>query len=150
MVALIIGMLICVVLALAIVALVAVPARRQGRDIFTPKGDDVVSALKDRQTAVRQRLERGEEQAPSSAATAPETATAVHEAPAVEEAPAPNGAYAEHTTPETRATTRHTDDVHVADESAPEPLPETRAERRAQRSASDSDSVSTAGTTAAL
>lgn len=149
MVALIIGMLICVVLALAIVALVAVPARRQGRDIFTPKGDDVVSALKDRQTAVRQRLERGEEQAPSSAAAASDATTAAHEAPAVQ-APAPNEAHAEDATPETRATTRHTDDVHVSDESAPEPLPETKAERRAQRSASDSDSVSTAGTTAAL
>lgn len=60
MVALIIGMLVCVGLALAVVALVAVPARRDGRDLLTPKGADVVSALKDRQQSTRQRLERGE------------------------------------------------------------------------------------------
>lgn len=60
MVALILGMLICVGLALAVVALVAVPARRDGRDILTPKGEDVVTALKERQQAARQRLERGE------------------------------------------------------------------------------------------
>jgi len=60
MVALILGMLICVALALAVVALVAVPARRNGRDLLTPRGEDVVSALKDRQQAARQRFERGE------------------------------------------------------------------------------------------
>jgi hypothetical protein len=53
-------MLICVALALAVVALVAVPARRDGRDLLTPKGEDVVSALKDRQQSARQRFERGE------------------------------------------------------------------------------------------
>ncbi|WP_035906271.1 hypothetical protein [Knoellia subterranea] len=68
MVALIIGMLICVGLALVVVALVAVPARRDGRDLLTPKGEEVVSALKDRQQAARQRLERGEpDEADSSA-----------------------------------------------------------------------------------
>lgn len=60
MVALIIGMLICVGLALAVVALVAIPARRDGRDILTPKGEEVVSALKERQQSARQRLERGD------------------------------------------------------------------------------------------
>ena len=58
MVALIIGMLVCVGLALAVVALVAVPARRDGRDLLTPKGEEVVSALKERQQSTRQRLER--------------------------------------------------------------------------------------------
>lgn len=58
MVALIIGMLVCVGLALAVVALVAVPARRDGRDLLTPKGEEVVSALKERQQSARQRLER--------------------------------------------------------------------------------------------
>lgn len=58
MVALIIGMLICVGLALAVVALVAVPARRDGRDLLTPKGEEVVTALKERQQSARQRLER--------------------------------------------------------------------------------------------
>lgn len=59
MVALIIGMLVCVVLALAVVALVAIPARRDGRDILTPKGEEVVTALKERQQSARQRRERG-------------------------------------------------------------------------------------------
>ncbi|WP_404383863.1 hypothetical protein LL946_00975 [Knoellia locipacati] len=61
MVALIIGMLICVGLALAVVALVAIPARRDGRDILTPKGDEVVIALKERQQSARQRLSRGDD-----------------------------------------------------------------------------------------
>ena len=47
MVALIIGMLFCVALAVAVVALVAIPARRQGRDLLTPKGDEVVSRVRD-------------------------------------------------------------------------------------------------------
>ena len=60
MVALIIGMLICVGLALAVVALVAVPARRDGRSILTPKGEEVVIALKERQQSARERLDRGD------------------------------------------------------------------------------------------
>ena len=58
MVALIIGMLICVGLALVVVALVAVPARRDGRGILTPKGEEVVTALKERQQSARDRLDR--------------------------------------------------------------------------------------------
>ena len=59
MVALILGMLICVGLALVVVALVAVPARRDGRGILTPKGEEVVTALKERQQSARERLDRG-------------------------------------------------------------------------------------------
>ena len=59
MVALILGMLICVGLALVVVALVAVPARRDGRGILTPKGEEVVTALKERQQSARDRLDRG-------------------------------------------------------------------------------------------
>ena len=47
MVALIFGMLLCVILAGAVVALVAIPARRQGRDLLTPKGDEVVSKVRE-------------------------------------------------------------------------------------------------------
>jgi hypothetical protein len=47
MVALIVGMLLCLVLAVAVVALVAIPARRQGRDVLTPKGDEVVSRVRE-------------------------------------------------------------------------------------------------------
>ncbi len=97
MVALIIGMLICVGLALAVVALVAVPARRNGRDLLTPKGEEVVSALKDRQQSARQRLERGDSDelsqdvptalgatgdVPATAAAAPVTAAATTVTPA--------------------------------------------------------------------
>ena len=47
MVALVVGMLFCVVLAVAVVALVAIPARRQGREVLTPKGDEVVSRVRE-------------------------------------------------------------------------------------------------------
>ncbi|HEY7721361.1 MAG TPA: hypothetical protein VIB11_05955 [Pedococcus sp.] len=47
MVALIVGMLLCVVLALAVVALVAIPARREGRQVLTPLGEEVVSSAKE-------------------------------------------------------------------------------------------------------
>ena len=47
MVALIVGMLLCVMLAVAVVAVVAIPARRQGRDLLTPKGDEVVSRVRE-------------------------------------------------------------------------------------------------------
>jgi Flp pilus assembly protein TadD len=48
MVALIVGMLLCVVLALAVVGLVAVPARRQGRQLLTPRGEEVMSQARER------------------------------------------------------------------------------------------------------
>ena len=71
MVALIIGMLVCVGLALAVVALVAVPARRDGRDLLTPKGEEVVTALKERQQSARQRLEREDGEAATDTDVAP-------------------------------------------------------------------------------
>ncbi|MDT0213723.1 hypothetical protein Q9R29_07465 [Rothia sp. ARF10] len=73
MVALILGMLVCVVLALAVVALVAIPARRDGRGVLTPKGEEVVIALKERQQSARQRLERGDDEAPADGAAASAT-----------------------------------------------------------------------------
>jgi hypothetical protein len=51
MVALIIGMLICIGLALAVVLLVAVPARRDGRDVLTARGEEVVAAIRAQATA---------------------------------------------------------------------------------------------------
>ena len=51
MVAVVIGMLISVGLALAILALVAVPARREGRDVLTSRGEEVVGAVRDRSYA---------------------------------------------------------------------------------------------------
>ena len=48
MVALIIGLLLCVGVAVAIVGLVAIPARREGRDVLTTRGEDLVATLRDR------------------------------------------------------------------------------------------------------
>ncbi|MEO5983701.1 MAG: hypothetical protein ABIQ13_15455 [Pedococcus sp.] len=48
MLALIIGMLLCVGLALAVVALVAVPARREGRELLSPQGEEIMAAVKDK------------------------------------------------------------------------------------------------------
>jgi hypothetical protein len=46
MVLLIIGMLLSLGLAVAVVGLVAVPARREGRDVLTQRGEDVVAAIR--------------------------------------------------------------------------------------------------------
>lgn len=47
MVPLILGMLLCIALAVAVVGVVAIPARRQGRDVLTPKGEEVVSKVRE-------------------------------------------------------------------------------------------------------
>lgn len=51
MVALIIGMLVCVGLAVVVVAVVAIPARREGRELLTPQGEDLVALVKERTEA---------------------------------------------------------------------------------------------------
>jgi len=43
-----IGMLLSVVLAVVVVCVVAVPARREGRGMLTPKGDDMVSMVREK------------------------------------------------------------------------------------------------------
>ncbi len=48
MVVLIVGMLVCLVLAVAVVGLVAIPARREGRGLLTPKGEEVLSRVRER------------------------------------------------------------------------------------------------------
>ena len=48
MVVLVFGMLVSVVLAVAVVGLVAIPARREGRDLLTPKGEEVVALVRDK------------------------------------------------------------------------------------------------------
>jgi uncharacterized protein YjbJ (UPF0337 family) len=45
---LILGMLLSVVLALAVLGMVAIPARREGRDLLTPKGEEVVSRVREK------------------------------------------------------------------------------------------------------
>ncbi|HWO50063.1 MAG TPA: hypothetical protein VNN23_00570, partial [Ornithinibacter sp.] len=42
-------MLTCVALALAVMALVAVPARRAGREVLTERGEEVLDSIRDRQ-----------------------------------------------------------------------------------------------------
>ena len=48
MIVLVLGMLVSVVLAVAVVGLVAIPARREGRDLLTPKGEEVVALVRDK------------------------------------------------------------------------------------------------------
>ena len=52
MTALVVATLLTVVLALAVVGVVAIPARRQGRDVLTARGEEVARAIKDRTEAV--------------------------------------------------------------------------------------------------
>ncbi|HRV57407.1 hypothetical protein, partial [Phycicoccus sp.] len=58
MTALVLATLLCMGLALAVVALVAVPARREGRDLLTARGEEVVGALRERSDQVRPRRAR--------------------------------------------------------------------------------------------
>jgi len=48
MVSLVLGMLFCVALALVVMALVAVPARRAGREVLTERGEEVLGSIRDR------------------------------------------------------------------------------------------------------
>lgn len=50
-IALIIGLLVCVAVAVVVVGLVAIPARREGRDVLTTRGEDLVASLRDRSEA---------------------------------------------------------------------------------------------------
>ncbi|MGL5865111.1 MAG: hypothetical protein ACRCYX_04450 [Dermatophilaceae bacterium] len=45
MVTVVVGLLTCLVLAVVVVAVVAVPARRSGRDLLTERGESVVGGL---------------------------------------------------------------------------------------------------------
>ena len=53
MVSLVLGMLACVTLALVVMALVAVPARRAGRDVLSERGEEVLGSIRDRQLLPR-------------------------------------------------------------------------------------------------
>ncbi len=48
MLVLVVAMVLCLGLSVAIVALVALPARREGREVFTPEGADLVARVRDR------------------------------------------------------------------------------------------------------
>lgn len=51
MIALVFAMILCLLLGLAVVGLVAIPARRDGRDVLTPRGEEVVSRVRERTEA---------------------------------------------------------------------------------------------------
>lgn len=48
MFALVFGMMICLAIAMVVVGLVALPARRDGREVLTSRGEELVGAVKDR------------------------------------------------------------------------------------------------------
>ncbi len=48
MVALVLTMVVCLLLGLAVVLAVAVPARREGKDLLTPRGEEVVARVRER------------------------------------------------------------------------------------------------------
>ncbi|WP_068265621.1 hypothetical protein [Janibacter limosus] len=47
MTAMIVGLLLCLVLSVAVMALVAIPARREGREILTARGERVVVKVRE-------------------------------------------------------------------------------------------------------
>ena len=49
MVSVVLGLLFCLALALGIMALVAVPARRAGRDVLSERGEEVIGSIRERQ-----------------------------------------------------------------------------------------------------
>lgn len=52
MLILVVLLFICVALAAVVVGLVAIPAHRQGREILSPEGEEVVAGLRERTGAV--------------------------------------------------------------------------------------------------
>jgi hypothetical protein len=71
MLALILTMLVSVGLALAVLVVVAVPARRAGRDLLTERGEEVVDSLRHRTQRVRPATEGTEPGALEPAAPPP-------------------------------------------------------------------------------
>ncbi len=55
MLVLVIAMVLCVALGSAVVAVVAMPAHREGRDILSPRGEEVLDKVKDAATTTRDR-----------------------------------------------------------------------------------------------
>ena len=58
MFALVLGLTLSVILAIVVMAPVVVPARRDGREVLTERGEEVVAGLKARSEDARARLER--------------------------------------------------------------------------------------------
>jgi len=58
MISVVLALLFCFGLAVAVLALVALPARRQGREMLSARGEEVVGSLRERADAGRLRRER--------------------------------------------------------------------------------------------
>ncbi|HET8617289.1 MAG TPA: hypothetical protein VFL94_17365 [Actinomycetales bacterium] len=78
MLTVIIGMLLALVLAAVVLALVAVPARREGRDVLTSQGEQIVHQARERTAgavgAARERVGDLAERLPVGRGESPETA----------------------------------------------------------------------------
>ncbi len=48
MLVVVVGMLCVVAIGVAVVAAVALPARREGRDVLTPEGEETLKAMRDK------------------------------------------------------------------------------------------------------
>jgi hypothetical protein len=48
MLVVLIGMFVAVAIGVAVVAAVALPARREGRDLLTPEGEETLKAMRDK------------------------------------------------------------------------------------------------------
>ncbi|MEO3935770.1 hypothetical protein V3N99_03320 [Dermatophilaceae bacterium Soc4.6] len=55
MLVLVISLVLCVALGSAVVAVVAMPARREGRDILSPRGGEVFDKVRDAAVATKDR-----------------------------------------------------------------------------------------------
>ncbi|HET8601569.1 MAG TPA: hypothetical protein VFL99_14675 [Segeticoccus sp.] len=71
---LVIGMLVCVVIAAVVVGVVAVPARREGREVLTPHGEEVVAHVRHRTS---QAADRAKERTEGALTTAKSRASEV-------------------------------------------------------------------------
>ncbi|MEO7421257.1 MAG: hypothetical protein ABIU87_02550 [Ornithinibacter sp.] len=69
MVAVVLALVVCLGLAVSVLALVALPARRQGREVLSARGEEVVGSLRERADVGRLRRERD----PSEGPVDPET-----------------------------------------------------------------------------
>lgn len=69
MIALVLAMLVCVALGGLVVGYVAVEARRDGRELFTPEGEELLASARRRQQQLTGRGERPARQSADSART---------------------------------------------------------------------------------
>ena len=67
MAALVLTMVVCLLLGLAVVLAVAVPARREGKDLLTPRGEEVVARVRERTEHVASATKESTEEVLSSA-----------------------------------------------------------------------------------